>query len=597
MKTYNSRKEVPDKYKWDLSDFYTSDKEFNNDYEKVLKLIPKLKKYKNKLKDGNQLYEFLELDKEVSILEDSLFVYSYVLNDQELGNEKNIKRLAKIEKLSPLYTENTSYFEDELISLTKEEFNNLFKQNKELKGYKKYLENIYRRKGHTLDEEKEIIVSSLTHAMNNYDNISSNLINNEIDYHTIKVDGEEIVLAFTNLRRFLKHKDEKIRKKAYFQFNKEIDKHKTTFASLLNSYISMNNELAKIYNFKNSWEEKLFYQKISNKVYDTLIKTTEANLKPLQRYYKLTANLQGKKKLRSYDRSLLDISSNDIKYSIEDGIELVKKATSPLGEEYVEKMNKIFDNHYIDYCQYKGKQSGGYSISSMTKDSRILMSFNDDLVSVSTIAHEGGHNVNHQFIIENNEPQYRNNSTIVAEVASLTNECLLSAYLAENGKTKEEKLMGLANIISVFVSNFYGAVREGTIEQKMYELVENNGTLTKEYLNNLVFESKKLYGGNCLELDDYFNNSWALRSHYYMHFYLFSYAISIAVATSISSKILKGDKALLNKYIEFLKCGSDKEIDETFKILGINLEDKKVYEEAVSFFESLLDKYEKIYNE
>ena len=230
----------------------------------------------------------------------------------------------------------------------------------------------------------------------------------------------------------------------------------------------MNNELAKIYNFKNSWEEKLFYQKISNKVYDTLIKTTEANLKPLQRYYKLTANLQGKKKLRSYDRSLLDISSNDIKYSIEDGIELVKKATSPLGEEYAEKMNKIFDNHYIDYCQYKGKQSGGYSISSMTKDSRILMSFNDDLVSVSTIAHEGGHNVNHQFIIENNEPQYRNNSTIVAELASLTKECLLSAYLAENGKTKEEKLMGLANIISVFVSNFYGAVREGTIEQKMY---------------------------------------------------------------------------------------------------------------------------------
>ena len=57
------------------------------------------------------------------------------------------------------------------------------------------------------------------------------------------------------------------------------------------------------------------------------------------------------------------------------------------------------------------------------------------------------------------------------------------------------------------------------------------------------------------------------------------------------------DKDTLNKYIEFLKCGGDKDIDETFKILGVNLEDQKVYEEGISFFESLLDKYEKIYNE
>ena len=311
----------------------------------------------------------------------------------------------------------------------------------------------------------------------------------------------------------------------------------------------------------------------------------------------MTAKLQGRDKLRSYDRSLLDISSNDIKYSIEDAIELVKEATLPLGEEYSKKINKIFDNHYIDYCQYKGKQSGGYSISTATRNSRILMSFNDDLESVSTIAHEGGHNVNHQFMIENNLPHYRDNSTIEAEVTSLMNECLLSNYLAEHGKTKEEKLMGLANIIEVFISNFYGAVREGKIEKEMYNLVENNGTITKEYLNDLVYKSKELYGGKYKELDEYTKNSWALRSHYYMNFYLFSYAISIAVATSVASKIINGDKEALNNYLDFLKCGGDKEITETFEILGVNLEDKNVYEEAISFFTSLLDKYEKIYNE
>ena len=597
MKTYNSRKEVPEKYKWNLDDFYKNDKDFDKDYNEVVKSIPKLKEFKGHLKDANKLYEFLELDVKISLIYENLNVYAYVVNDQELGVEESIKRLNKIEKVEPLYIQNTSFFEPELLSLSKEEFKDLFKKNSELNKYKKYLENVYRNKEHYLDEDKKNIVTSLVNAMDKFELTSSNLINNEIDYHTINVDGEEVQLALTNLRRFMRNKDEKIRKQAYFQFYKEIDKHSTTFATLLDSYVGMNNELAKIHNFKSSWEEKLFYQKLSNKVYDTLIKTTENNLAPLHRYYELTAKLQNKDKLRSYDLSLLDISSKDIKYSIEDAIELVKKATEPLGEEYSKKINKIFDNHYIDYCQYKGKQSGGYSISTYTRDSRILMSFNDSLASVSTIAYEGGHNVNHQYMLENNLPHYRRNSSVVAEVTSLMNECLLSNYLAEHGKNKDEKLMGLANIIEVFISNFYGAVREGKIEKEMYELVENNGTLTKEYLNDLVYKSKELYGGKHRELDEYTKNSWAVRSHYYMNFYLFSYSISIAVATSIANKIINGDKEVLNKYIEFLKAGSDKDITETFAILGINLEDKKVYEDAVKFFNSLLDKYEKIYNE
>ena len=130
----------------------------------------------------------------------------------------------------------------------------------------------------------------------------------------------------------------------------------------------------------------------------------------------------------------------------------------------------------------------------------------------------------------------------------------------------------------------------------MYKLVEENSTLTKEYLNDLTYKSLELYGGKYKELDDYSKDSWILRSHYYMNYYLFSYAISIAVATSIAKKIIANDEKTLNNYLEFLKCGSDKDIAETFKILGVDLEDKKVYEEAVSFFTSLLDKYEEILN-
>ena len=111
------------------------------------------------------------------------------------------------------------------------------------------------------------------------------------------------------------------------------------------------------------------------------------------------------------------------------------------------------------------------------------MSFNYDLDSVSTLAHEGGHNVHHQLVSLNNPVIYRDVSNLVAEVASLTNECLLSHYLANNAENKKEKLAGINNILKVIISNLFGAVREGKMEQDFYEYVSEDGIITKDYMD------------------------------------------------------------------------------------------------------------------
>ena len=270
------------------------------------------------------------------------------------------------------------------------------------------------------------------------------------------------------------------------------------------------------------------------------------------------------------------------------------KAIEPLGSDYNQLMNKIFVNRYVDYAQYPGKCSGGYSLATDTKDSRILMSYNYDLDSVSTLIHEGGHNVHHQLVTANNPVIYRNISNLVAEVASLTNECLLSNYLANNADSKKERLAGISNILTVFVSNFYGAVREGKMEQDFYDLVDNDGTITKDYMDELNLNSLKKYYGKEIILTDYDKCSWESRSHYYMNYYLYNYAFCISVASYVSSEIIKGNKDMLEKYMKFLGTGSNVWPKDAFKILGVDLTEDKVYERAISFFDSLLDEYEAI---
>ena len=590
---YKSRSEVPDKYKWDLKEFFKNEEEFNNTYKETKEIIDKLPKYKNHLKEANKLYEFLSLEVDATSKWEKLYVYSYLLNDQELGITKNIERKEKIEKLYVLLSNNVSFFEPELLKLSKDEYNSLFKNNKKLEEYKFDLDKTFRRKEHVLDEEKEIIINNLVQAMNHFDDIYSNLKNNEIDYGKINIAGEEITIAPTNYRKLMKNENEEIRKEVYDKFHHSLIKHSGTFASLLNSYVSMKDKISNIYKYNDSWEQKLFQYNITDKVYKTLVETTLNNLRPINKYFELKRKVLNKKILKPWDLGLELVKDNK-KYTIEEAQELCLKAIKPLGEEYNKKFKKIFDNKYIDYCQYKGKQSGGYSFATMLTDSRILMSYNDDLESVSTIIHEGGHNVNHQYMMENNPVHYRENESVVAEVASLTNECLLSMYLAEHGKTKEEKLNGLKNIMDVIVSNLYGAVREGKLEQDFYNEIHNGKMITNDYLNEETKKSLKKYYVDNVELDEYTGSSWISRSHYYMNFYLYSYSISISVATSLANKILKNDKDALNNYIKFLKCGNNMWPQDTFKILGIDLEDKKVYEDACNYLDKLIDKYYEI---
>ncbi len=596
MKKYKNRSSVEEKYKWDLTEIFKNEEDFNNTYEELKKRIPKLKIYVGCTKDPKMLYEFLKFEVESMALWEDLYVYSYLINDQELGVSESIERKNKIEVLLSDFNNNINFFAPELLKLSKKDYNNLFISNPKLLEYKAALDHTYREKGHVLSEREENIVFSLINSVNHFDDMSSTLINNLHDYGTIKIDGEEVEIAANNFRHLMRNNDLKIRHKVRDNFQNKLEEYSTINAMLLSSFVSMEDTIAKIKHFDSSWDAKMFSWNLDEKVFKTLVNTVEENLDSLHKYYDLKKKLLGLKELTVYDLSL-EAANNNKEYSIEDAQNIVLNAIKPLGEEYYSKFKKIIDNRYIDYCQYKGKCGGGYSFATMRQNSRILMSFNGNLDSVSTIAHEGGHNVHHQFVMENNPLHYVDTSSITAEVASLTNECLLSSYLAKNGTTKEEKLAGIINMLDVIVSNLYGAAIEGKIEEEMYKHVHEGGMLTKDYMDNITYDYFSKYYGNSVKYDDKIHNNWVTRSHYYMNFYLYSYAICISVACGIAYRILEGDKKVLDNYIEFLKVGSDKWPAEAYKVLGINLEDESVYVDAIKYFDSLIEQAYKISDE
>lgn len=590
MEKYLNRNEVPDKYKWDLSNFIKDEKDYQEKIDYIKENLLKVKEYVGCTKSGEKLCEYMEFDIALAGALESLDGYTFALQDEDLANDKAKEKRQFVLNLLTEYSYESSFFLPELLSLDKEKYESLY-EYQDLKKYKSYLDNQYRFKEHTLTEEEEKIVSLLTQDLSTYSNIQTTIINSCNNYGEITLeDGTVETLTLTNYSKLLRKSGREKRKEIYLKFQSVVRQYAPIIATALNNYVKEQTSLAKISKFESAWDRKMFALNLSSEVFDALTNTVEEHKDLNVKYRNLRSKVLGIEDMMPWD-SAVDIALDKKEYTIEEAQELVLEALKPLGEDYIKHFKHIFESNSIDYCQYKGKRSGAYSLSSFNcHDSKILMSFNGNFLSVSTIAHEGGHHVNHQYISENNLPIYSGCSSIVAEVASLTNEFLLSYYMSFS-KDKDEALKGLSNAIDLIDSNIVGAVIEGNVERYMYEEVEKGGSLTTSFLDDLV--EKELLKFTCTnELKhEYQKNMWCLRNHYYKYFYLYSYSICASVASFVAKNIIEGNKEVLDNYLKFLKCGTDMSITDTYKILGINLEDKKIYEEAMAFYDSLLDKF------
>lgn len=594
MNKYETRNDVPLKYRWDLTDIFKNIDDFNKTIDEVKEEIKKIDSYVGCTKNSDKLFEFLEFDSELTQKIVNLQVYAMTINDQDLKESFGSELVGEIDNLTTEYHAKVSFFSPELLSLSKEDYNDLYK-NEKLAKYKKSLDDIYRYKDHVLNEKEEELSSRLTSTLGSYEQLSSTLLNSCNDYGSFTMpDGNIEELMNTNYRRIMKKLPRDKRKEVYEQFNKVKDRYSNISAGLLDDYVKTNISLSKVHRYESTWDEKLFDLELSNKVFDSMIDSAVETKDILKKYYDLKSKVLKIDKCAPWDAPI-ELYETDKEYTIEEACDLVLKALEPLGEDYIKHFKNVIDNRCIDFCQYKGKRSGGYCVSSPgLKNSKILMSFNYDLQSVSTIAHESGHNVHHQYLYENNFAEYRIVPYVVSEVASLTNEFLLSNYLINNG-SKEEALSGLSNILAVFNSNFYGSILDGDFEREFYKYVENGGTLTKDYLNNLY--EKDLLKFYPIEIEsEYQKEAWISISHFYMFYYLFSYSMCVSVASYVSKEILSGNKEMLDKYINFLKTGSDYSVSDIYKVLGIDLENKNIYLDAIDNFNSLIDKFDEIYS-
>lgn len=592
------RCEIEDKYKWDLTKIYKDEKEWQKDFDDVKEKILKVLKYKDSfLSNGKKLYEYLKYDEEVSRKLEKIYYYAHLNYDADTLDEKYKVMTNKVSDLFTKYNELSSFVVPEILKLDEEKLNTFYKDEEKLEDYRFSIENIYRFKNHTLDEEKEKMLSNLSKCLSNPEETYEALTDSDFEYDYITDEkGNKVKFNESNYSLFIKSKDRSVRKKAFEMLHNKYKKYIRTITSTYKGEVENNVVLAKIRNYDSAISASLYSDNVPVDIYDNLIKVVNDNMNVLYDYYDLKKKILSLDRLHMYDTYVEIINKIDKKYSFDEAKEIVIDALSVLGDKYVKNLKKAFDEKWIDIYHSKGKRSGAYSSGNFDVNPYVLLNFEGTLNDVSTLAHELGHSMHTYLSCKNNPYQYSSYEIFVAEVASTVNELLLANYMLKNSKNKDEKLAIINHILDLYKATLYRQTMFAEFEKETHKLREKGEVLTSDLLSNTYYNLVKKYFGPNVLCDDLIRYEWARIPHFYYNFYVYKYATGISAASYIVDGILNKKEGALENYINFLKTGGSMYPLDELKIAGVNLNSKSVILSAIKTFEKYLKEFKDIYN-
>jgi len=594
---YKSRDEVENIYKWDLAKLYPDDEAWEKDYKKLKKEIKIISKYAEQdiLATAEILFETLECYFQTNTKLHRLYLYVNAKSDEDVANAKAGANVDQAYSLYSEFIQNASFINPTILKAKKSVINKLIK-NKKLNKYRFYLEDLIRSKDHMLSENEEIIVAKLTESLDTFEKINSILTNSTLEYGYVNIDGNEVQITNSNFRSLMMSPNCEVRKKTYQLFTNKLKEYENVFASALIASAKTHQHLAQIRNHQAVLDMDLFESNIPKTIYHNLFEVVQSRLSVYQKYFQMLKSHLGLEKL-SYCDIDAEIVPTETNFTIEEARFILEKSLSILGEEYLGIIRKSFDERWIDFANYKGKMSGAYATACYGVTPLVLTNYRGKLSDVSILAHELGHVANYQMSIQHTNEHEFSTDFFTAEVASLTNEVLLSHFIISNSGDKNLKLTAIYNLLYTIQHNLFDACIEGKLEHQMYEVLDNGGTISVDFLNETIYNIRNEYYGDAVVIDENSKILWAKRAHYFIPYYLYKYATGICAAIYVAKKIINNEDNMKESFLEFLSKGSTNYPHELLKEMGVDLENPSVINEAIDYMDYLIDEFNKVSEE
>ncbi|UQS83082.1 oligoendopeptidase F [Bombilactobacillus thymidiniphilus] len=589
------RSEVPVELTWDTTKVFADDVDFEKALLQVQEHTAQIGELAGTLIDSaSQLAQEITAVLQLYRQLEKVYVYASLKSDQDTKNNHYQGYQAQADALVAQVSSATAFLEPAILNIDTETLQQ-YLQEPQLQIYQHFIAQITNKRDHVLNAEQEALLAGASDIFNTGSNVFNVLTNADLQFPEIQdVQGHSVQLSDSVYGILLESSAPEVRKQAFAALYQVYGQFKNTLASSLAGEVKKNNYYAKVHHYASARQAALAQNQIPPVVYDTLITEVNDHLDLLHRYVKLRKKVLRLPELHMYDLYTPLVGEAPIKYTLAQAKQTAKQALQPLGVDYLQRVQEIFEHRYIDVVENQGKRSGAYSGGSYDTPPYILLNWQDNLDNLYTLVHETGHSV-HSWYTRNTQPYvYGDYPIFLAEIASTTNENLLTEYLLQTQSDPHIR----AYVLNYYLDGFKGTVFRQTqfaeFEHFIHQADAQGKPLTAEFMSQYYGDLNACYYGIDVVNDPQIALEWARIPHFYMNYYVYQYATGFAAASALSQNLVHNNAVAQIKYLDYLKAGSSKYPLEIMNAAGVDMTKPDYLRQAFAVFEQRLEELEKL---
>ena len=587
------RNEINEKDTWDLSTIFETDQKWEEELALLTEDTKQAASLEGHLLDSAEsLLNITERYLDLSRRLEKLYVYAHMKNDQDTRVAKYQEYYAKAMTLYSQLDQVFSFYEPEFMAITEEQYQNFLAEEPKLQPYKHFFDKLLQNKEHVLSQREEELLAGAGEIFGAASETFAILDNADIVFPFVKDEnGNEVQLSHGVYMRLVESKNRDVRRGAYEALYSTYEQYQHTYAKTLHTNVKVQNYRAKVRNYKSAREAALAANFVPESVYDNLVSAVRKHLPLLHRYLALRSKILGIPDLKMYD-VYTPLSSVEYSFTYEEALKKAEDALAVLGEDYLSRVKRAFSERWIDVYENQGKRSGAYSGGSYDTNAFMLLNWQDNLDNLFTLVHETGHSMHSSYTRETQPYVYGDYSIFLAEIASTTNENILTEKLLQEVQDDATRFAILNNFLDGFRGTVFRQTQFAEFEHAIHQADQNGEVLTSEFLNNLYADLNQEYYGLSKEDNPQIQYEWARIPHFYYNYYVYQYSTGFAAASALAEKIVHGSQEDRDRYIDYLKAGKSDYPLNIMRKAGVDMEKEDYLNDAFAVFERRLDEFE-----
>lgn len=467
----------------------------------------------------------------------------------------------------------------------------------ELADYRHYIATSRQYKPHTLSETEEVLLEETSNIGSRaWNRLHDELLSNHRFTYRNPSTGDEEKLTQEAVLHKLRDADRTVRQAAADSLSEGLEQHERTIVFIYNTLLADKKLEDRLRSFENPEDSRHMANELDKATVDIVMQLCRERGDLVSRYYLVKKQILGLNHLTHIDRyAPLFEASGSKSWSEARGI--VVDSFEKFSPELARRAEEFFDKNWIDAEMRDGK-TGGAFCSYITPDTHpvMLMTYQDTLDNVMTLAHELGHGAHASL---SREQSYFNfHGTLpLAELASIFGEMLVFESLVSQVSDRDKVALYAEKLEGMFATVHRQAAMF-RFEQRAHTHRREKGELTPDDFSEIWQEEIQSMFGESLEMGEQHKRWWLYVGHFFATpFYVYAYSFGELLTLAIYEKAKLEGAGFAEKYIDVLKRGGSETPHELMAHLGVDLRDKAFWEGGFAVIERMVGEFERLWAE